>query len=229
MSKETSHFHQFAQCHSDPGGQGEKPQWAPWRGQTPVTLASVLDTLHGPLLTASAIQSFKIARSLQVPHHVTRPKPCRGLELAPWPPLSALLSLQTAPAHLLKAWATHQLVLLSLIEQGLMIILALRHLEQRVWPRSDYCVGDCGSHLRRCDSGSACHRCSQVLTKPSGTLPLRATKEKGKALHSHGIGLLIYLLGVCFSFLVFIYWATCEVPPDWRNDGVWGGRGELLH
>ena len=93
--------------------------------------------------------------------------------------LSPLLSLQTAPAHLLKASTTHQLVLLSLIEQGLMIILALRHLEQRVWPRSDYCVGDCGSHLRRCDSGSACHRCSQVLTKPPGTLPLRATKEKG--------------------------------------------------
>lgn len=86
-----------------------------------------------------------------------------------------------------------------------MIILALRHLEQRVWPRSDYCVGDCGSHLRHCDSGVACHRCSQVLTKPPGTLPLRATKEKGKALHSHGIGLLIYLLDVCFSFLVFIY------------------------
>lgn len=88
--KKTSHFHQFVQCHSDPGGQGEKPQWAPWRGQTPVTLASALDTLHGPLLTASAIQSFKIARSLQVPHHVTRPKPCRVLELAPWPPRSLL-------------------------------------------------------------------------------------------------------------------------------------------
>lgn len=86
-----------------------------------------------------------------------------------------------------------------------------------------------------CDSDAACHRSSQVLTKPAGTLPFTTTKEEGKALHGHGIGLLIYLLGVCFFFFrVFIYRATCEVPPDWGNDGRWGrgrgrGRGKLLH
>lgn len=31
-----------------------------------------------------------LARFLQVPHHVTRPNPCRVLELAPWPPHSLL-------------------------------------------------------------------------------------------------------------------------------------------
>lgn len=148
-----------------------------------MTLTSVLDTLHGPLLT-DCHPELPLARSLQVPHRVTRSIPCRVLELAPWPPHSLLYcpckNSPDPPVESMSGGATHQLVLLSLIEQSLVTILALLHLEQRVWLRSDYCVGDCGSHLRRCDSGAACHRCSQVLTKPAGTLPLRATKEKGE-------------------------------------------------
>lgn len=63
-------FHQFLQCHSDPGGQGEKPQW----GSACPGLCKASRTL----LTDSAIQSYILLSPSRSPH-VTRLRPFQPL------------------------------------------------------------------------------------------------------------------------------------------------------